>query len=157
MPSEPKRKKRRRIVNLTQPNQPQQADSAPGPPSPPPQVDHDHQDGCPHCFLTPCVTVRGHYWLGEHQTAHPENHGMRKIKYKSYWKTMNNLGAWLDQRYKQRKVAAGGGAHDKRELMPICIVNQLRHLSVDIRLCVTLCCIQIKSRTEICVLFSLFM
>ena len=130
MPSAPKRKKRRRNVNVSQPIQPQQADNEPGPLSPPPPVDPDHheEDECPHCFLTPCVTVRGHYWLGEHQPDHPENHGVRKIKYKSYWKTLNNLGAWLDQRYIQRKVAAGGGAHDKRKLMHICIVNQLRHL-----------------------------
>ena len=82
-------------------------------------------------FLTPCVTVRGHYWLGEGQTAHPENHGVKKLKYKSYWKTINNLGGWLDRRYTQRMIAAGGAVHDKRELMLNCVVNQLRQLYLN--------------------------
>ena len=74
------------------------------------------------------MTVRGHYWLGKGQPAHPENHGVRKLKYKSYWKTVNNLDGWLDLRYTQRKTAARGAVHDKGELMPNCVVNRLRQL-----------------------------
>ena len=132
IPSESNKTKRRKRSNTSPPNPPVQPDNAPSPspPSPPPPADPAQleEEECPQCFLTPCVTVREHYWLGEGQPAHPDNHGIRRIKYKSYWKTINNLGGWLDQRYIEKKVAAGGAVHDKRDLMPNCVVNQLRQL-----------------------------
>ena len=85
------------------------------PPFPPPphQIDEEQQE-CPYCFLTPCATSHNHYWLGEGQPESRENHGVRKIKYRSYWKFINNSGGWNDNRYLLKKVAAGGQVKDKR-------------------------------------------
>ena len=130
--SEPKRKRQRRNTTSHSdplPVPPAGPPSLPMLPSPSPAVPlQQEEDECVHCFLTPCVTVRELYWLGEGQPAHIDNHSVRKIKYKSYWKTINNLGGWLDPRYIQRKIVAGGQANDKRELMLNCVVNQLRQL-----------------------------
>ena len=107
IPSESNKTKRRKRGNTSPPNPPAQPDNAPAPspPSPPPPADPAQlEDECPQCFLTPCATVSGHNWLGEGQPAHPDNHGIRRIKYKSYWKAINNLGGWLDQRYFEKKL-----------------------------------------------------
>lgn len=124
-----KRAKRRNASLSQGPAEPQPNEPAPPPPSPPPPHENDDEQAeCPHCLLTPCVTSHNHYWLGDGQTADRENHGVRKIIYKSYWKFINNSGGWNDNRYLNRKVAAGGQVNDKRELMPSCVVQQLRTL-----------------------------
>ena len=93
----------------------------PPPFPPPPHLLDEEQQECPHCFLTPCATSHNHYWLGEGQSESRENHGVRKIKYRSYWKFINNSGGWNDNRYLLKKVAAGGQVNDKHELMPSCV------------------------------------
>ena len=124
-----KKKRKRDSDDLRGPYQPPRNDpsgpqpSPPPPPPPPPNNDDEEQEECPLCFLTPCVTFHNHYWLGDGQPESRENHGVRKIKYKSYWKVINNSGGWNDERYLQKKVAAGGPINDKRELMPSCVVS----------------------------------
>ena len=123
-----KRKKRTKVsAALPGPSQspPNEPPFPPAFPPPPHQIDEEQQE-CPHCFLTPCATSHNHYWLGEGQPESRENHGVRKIKYRSYWKFINNSGGWNDNRYLLKKVAAGGQVSDKRELMPSCVVSQLR-------------------------------
>ena len=98
------------------------------PPSPPePHSLEGEQEECPECFLMPCASAHDHFWLGEGQPEHRENHGVRKIKYRSYWKFINNSGGWNDNR-NLLKVAIVGQVNDKRELMPSCVVAQLRVL-----------------------------
>ena len=123
-----KRKRSKDHAAVPEPYQPPPNEPPVPPPSPPPPNHDEEQRECPHCFLIPCVTVHDHYWLGEGQPESRENHCVRKIKYKSYWKVINNSGGWNNNRYLQKKVAAGGQVNDKRELMPYCVVSQLRTL-----------------------------
>ena len=51
-------------------------------------------DRCPHCFLSPCVTSYRQSWLGQGANPHQRNSGLRKTRYKKFWKLMSDFGAW---------------------------------------------------------------
>lgn len=87
---------------------------------------------CHYCFRDPCVTNMHFSWLGTGQEPCYENSCIRKTKYSNYWKVMTNLGAWKDPRYLRVKLdRANGGewaVQHRREVMPVCILRQLRTL-----------------------------
>lgn len=91
-----------------------------------------HEGECEHCFQSPCVTNRNFTWMGLGQEPCIDNSSIRKDKYKNYWKVMSNLGAWNDSRYIRLKTARADGGEwavcHRREVMPVCILRQLRTL-----------------------------
>ena len=91
------------------------------------------QDGeCPFCFQAPCITLRNHAWIGPGKGACEQNSAIRREKYSKYWKVMTCLGAWNDPRYLQVKQDRANGGEwaisHRREVMPICVLQQLRTL-----------------------------
>ena len=72
------------------------------------------------------------HWLGDGQRACKENSSIRKAKYTSYWKVLNNLGTWSDQRYIEvKRQRANGGewaVKHRREVMPVCVLKKVRGL-----------------------------
>ena len=60
-----------------------------------------------------------------------ENAGIRRSKYRSYWKCLANLGAWNLPEYLQRKESLMQGERaviHQREVMPVCVLKQVRGL-----------------------------
>lgn len=95
-------------------------------------VDDDTDPECSFCFLRPCVTDRPMYWLGDGQRACEENSSIRRTKYSSFWKVLNNLGAWSDPRYFEVKIQRANGGewavNHRREVMPVCVLKKVRSL-----------------------------
>lgn len=91
------------------------------------------EDGCPYCFLLPCITetCRNAGWVGPGQAPCDENAGLRHERYSRFWKTMDNLQAWTIERYIQRKRQIGAGipgvVYHQREVMPECVVSFVRN------------------------------
>jgi len=85
---------------------------------------------CPFCFLSPCIIAHPHDWLGDGQRPCQENSGMRRVLYNRYWKCMDNQGAWRLESYLQKKTrqAPQGSVAHRREIMPECVVKQVRDL-----------------------------
>ena len=85
-----------------------------------------------YCFRAPCVTLRNHAWIGPGQGACDQNSAIRREKYSKYWKIMICLGAWTDPRYLQVKQDRANGGEwaitHRREVMPMCVLRQLRTL-----------------------------
>lgn len=102
------------------------------------QPDHDEDEitssGCGFCFLEPCVTSVHRHWLGDGQPPHKNNPGLRKERYKKYWRVIANCGGWNHPRYIHRKAMAENDEDDgmqvwnKREIMPECVLKQVRGL-----------------------------
>ena len=62
-----------------------------------------------------------------------DNNGIQKgVYYKLYWKVLNNVGLWNNPRYLAVKVQRANWGEcaisHKREVMPICVLVQLRAL-----------------------------
>lgn len=95
-------------------------------------INHELEGECQFCFLNPCVTARGLQFVGAGQNASDKNSGIRRTKYRQYWNVVNNLGGWNDPRYITTKVERANGGEwavkHKREVMPICVLKQLRTL-----------------------------
>lgn len=88
---------------------------------------------CEHCFLSPCITTHYQSWLGRGSNASPRNSGLRKIRYRKYWNTLSNYGAWALPEYQEKKRIAFHRNRESdvwtiREIMPICVLNQVRSL-----------------------------
>ena len=87
---------------------------------------------CQYCFMRPCITARNLQIVGSGQSACEDNSGIRKGIYKLYWKVLNNAGLWNNPRYLAVKVQRANGREwaisHKREVMPICVLVQLRAL-----------------------------
>ena len=87
---------------------------------------------CDYCFLSPCVTSHDNAWLGIGQGPCNDNSAVRRANYATYWKIMSNLGTWNDPRYLHVKQARANGGEwairHHRDVMPLCILQQLRRL-----------------------------
>ncbi len=86
---------------------------------------------CPFCYLAPCVTSFPHHWLGPGQQACVENTAIRRARYKSYWRYIANKQGWNTPDYVAKKSAellAAGRVYHERELMPRCVLEQVRRL-----------------------------
>ena len=102
-----------------------------GEPDDQPEAAGDEQ-ACPYCFLLPCVTTLPHVFLGPGQQPCDNNSGIHKDKYRKYWMVINNLGGWNIPRYLAKKVQVANGGQwaviHKREVMPECVLKQVRGL-----------------------------
>lgn len=92
-------------------------------------------DTCPECFCSPCVTRNRQNWLGNGQIAHVRNSGIRKSKYKLFWRMLQNRGAWSIQQYLNKKARLLNRDRVdesvvvvRREVMPHCVLNLVREL-----------------------------
>ena len=90
---------------------------------------------CEHCFCYPCVTSNRQSWLGNGQEASNRNSGIRKEKYKLFWRMMQNRGAWSHRRYLQKKSRMLNRDRVdesvvivRREVMPECVLHLVRDL-----------------------------
>lgn len=97
-------------------------------------IDKDERE-CPFCFLTPCVSIPKQSWLGEKIRPNTRNTGLRKQRYRKFWKLLSTRGAWLDERYQQKKNklyksqdSRQGTVWTLREVMPDCILSLVRSL-----------------------------
>ena len=95
-------------------------------------ADLDINGECQFCFLKPCITERELYFVGSGQGPCEDNSNIRKEIYKRYWKVINNAGGWNDPRYLAIKVQRANGGEwaiqHRREVMPVCVLTQLRTL-----------------------------
>ena len=87
---------------------------------------------CLHCFLAPCITENRQLWLAQQPLdPHVRNSGLRKLKYKQFWKMMDREGAWKLQKYIRKKsthLGDDGSVWTLREIMPFCVVHLVRSL-----------------------------
>lgn len=88
---------------------------------------------CMFCYCSPCITENRQTWLGNPVPAHARNSGLRKSRYRKFWNMMDRRGAWIDQRYLQKKADLLGirdnnqdNVWTMREVMPQCILDQVR-------------------------------
>ncbi len=79
----------------------------------------------------PCVTSFPHHWLGPGQRACAENTAIRRARYKNYWRYIANNQGWNTAEYaakKQAELQAVGREYHEREIMPRCVLEQVRRL-----------------------------
>ena len=77
-------------------------------------------DHCPHCLCSPCVVVLRPDYLRGRCGPHPANDEKRHRLYKKFWRSLEDLGLWLDEDYRQLK-SAQALRDDVREIMPECV------------------------------------
>lgn len=54
------------------------------------------------------------------------NHIKRRKDYKWYWRTLEDCGLWEDPGYQARKEQLGCHIDDVREVMPHCVIKDVR-------------------------------
>jgi len=92
-------------------------------------------DECIFCFCTPCVTTNRQSWLGDRVAPNPRNSRIRKDKYRKFWQMLSTRGAWIDQRYQQKKNRMLHRQNNNeavwtlREVMPDCAVFSETYVS----------------------------
>lgn len=89
----------------------------------------DGEGACPHCHLAPCVVARPPSWLRGSASANLGNISKRFTRYSKFWTLLGQLGVWshpLYLEYKQTKTAI----HDKREVMPDCVLRVSHNLKL---------------------------
>lgn len=114
---------------------PEAADAEEAPPLPHPIPAIQPVPGvleCPDCLCSPCVLQHPQHWFGRGQAPRAGNRNMRKVKYKLFWKMLDDRGAWYDYRYiakkEQRRRDDNFTVWSRREIMPDCVVNFVRGL-----------------------------
>jgi hypothetical protein len=88
-------------------------------------------DVCHHCLSSPCVTASPQAWLGDGRLARPGNNLIRKKLYRKYWTMLDRRGLWSNSVYLERKERLMLAAHVEltvREIMPDCVLHQVRQL-----------------------------
>ena len=97
-----------------------------------PNIDGAHasvtHEICSYCRSNPCVLSSQN--LPARLTAFGQprmtNHIKRKGDYKSFYTILNRRGLWRDPIYIARKEALGCYVEDVREVMPVCVVEDVR-------------------------------
>ena len=88
------------------------------------------EDGqfCTYCRNLPCVILSDNIpsKLKAHRQPRMTNHSKRKGDYKAFYTILTRRGLWRDPVYLQRKEALGCYVEDVREVMPICVVENVR-------------------------------
>ncbi|CAC5375816.1 ERN1 [Mytilus coruscus] len=97
--------------------------------------DINDKDMCQDCFCSPCVTQNRESWLGVGQRAHVRNSGIRKLKYKLFWRMMQDRGAWSIPQYLRKKCRLLNRDRVdetvvivRREVIPDCVLKLVREL-----------------------------
>lgn len=89
---------------------------------------------CTECLSSPCVTVHHQAWLGPGQRPKAGNNLLRKVRYKKFWKMLDDRGLWRNPVYLKRKQemykreVGGEITFIKREIIPNCVLNLVRSL-----------------------------
>ena len=83
---------------------------------------------CLYCKSTPCVLSSANLPARLRASGQPRltNHVKRKGDYKAFYTILKRKGLWSDPIYLQRKEALGCYIEDIREVMPICVVEDVR-------------------------------
>lgn len=83
---------------------------------------------CTYCRNSPCVILSDNIpsKLKAHGQPRMTNHSKRKGDYKAFYTILKRRGLWRDPVYLQRKEALGCYVEDVREVMPICVVENVR-------------------------------
>ena len=83
---------------------------------------------CMYCRSSPCVVFSPTLpaRLRAFGQPRPNNHMKRKGDYKSFYTILNRRGLWRDAVYIARKEALGCYVEDVREVMPVCVVEDVR-------------------------------
>ena len=81
-----------------------------------------------YCRNAPCVVLSENLPARLRAYGQPRltNHVKRKGDYKAYFTILNKKGLWRDAVYLQRKEALGCYIEDVREIMPVCVVENVR-------------------------------
>lgn len=88
----------------------------------PPQV---AESTCDYCLRAPCITSSDFKPRGR-CSARLTNHKKRRTDYKWYWKTLKDNGLWDNPTYLDRKQELGCLIDDVREVMPHCVIKDVR-------------------------------
>ena len=88
----------------------------------------DNNTFCIYCRNAPCVLLSGTLPSKLQAYGQPRmtNHVKRKSNYKAFYTILKHKGLWRDPVYLQRKEALGCYIEDVREVMPICVVEDVR-------------------------------
>ena len=83
---------------------------------------------CNYCRSSPCVLSSQTLPARLRAFGQPRmtNHMKRKGDYKSFYTILNRRGLWRDPIYIARKEALGCYVEDVREVMPVCVVEDVR-------------------------------
>lgn len=101
-------------------------------PQNPPYIDQGHatvtHEMCLYCRCSPCVLFSETLPARLRAFGLPRmtNHTKRKGDYRSFYTILNRRGLWRDPIYIARKEALGCYVEDVREVMPICVVEDVR-------------------------------
>ena len=80
---------------------------------------------CEFCLQAPCITSSPFKPQGR-SDARITNHTKRLKDYKWYWRTLKDCGLWENAFYQARKQFLGCHIDDIREVMPNCVVTDVR-------------------------------
>ncbi|XP_022784000.1 uncharacterized protein LOC111324652 isoform X2 [Stylophora pistillata] len=86
------------------------------------------RDMCMYCRSSPCVLLSETLPARLRVFGQPRmnNHTKRKGDYRCFYTILNRRGLWLDPIYIARKEALGCYVGDVREVMPVCVVEDVR-------------------------------
>ena len=87
--------------------------------------ENQNMEKCPNCNQAPCV-VEGSFRCFGSRGQDIRNHSQRHKDYKKYWKSLKDLGFWENPDYLRHKTAAGISEDELREVMPVCILKDVR-------------------------------
>ena len=87
-----------------------------------------HEQFCTFCRNSPCILRSENLpaRLRAHGPQRMTNHCKRKADYRAFYTILKRKGLWRDDVYLQRKDALGCYIEDVREVMPVCVVEDVR-------------------------------
>ena len=86
---------------------------------------NDPLTACRFCLQITCITSSAFKPQGR-SDARITNHTKRLKDYKWYWRTLKDCGLWDNPIYIERKQELGCHIDDLREVMPHCVVKDVR-------------------------------
>ena len=81
---------------------------------------------CTFCLQTPCISLSAFKPMGC-GAARITNHTKRRNNYKWFWRTLKDCGLWENPTYLARKQDLGCMIDDVREVMPHCVIKDVRN------------------------------
>ena len=82
--------------------------------------DNEKVVACPYCLQQPCITT-------SHGPARPQKNISKRYKsYREYYKLLKCVGLWNNPSYVERKRELGIYIDDVLEVMPNCVVKDVR-------------------------------
>ena len=96
------------------------------PPNKPDKEPEAIEDRCTYCGQGPCIASDSFRCI-EARRADIRNHSFRHKDYRSYWKSLIDCGFWQCPQYLERKTAADIPEEELREIMPVCVLKDVRN------------------------------